>query len=74
MLLVSLLRRTGQLAEAADRLRRLEATEGSEKWQSEIERERKFIEEQLRRHATDQQTDTISAAASDAADVTNQAA
>jgi hypothetical protein len=60
MLLVSLLRRTGQLAEAADLLRRLVATEGSEKWQSEIERERGLLEEQLRRHATDQQTDTIS--------------
>src|SRR5215475_10684356 len=60
MLLVSLLRRTGQLAEAADQLRRLGATEGSEKWRSEIERERRLLEEQLRRHATDQRTDTIS--------------
>jgi len=74
MLLASLLRRTGQLAEAADRLRRLEATQGSEKWQSEIERERKQVQEQLRRHATDQQTDTISQAESNAARVTNQAA
>jgi hypothetical protein len=74
MMLVSLLRRTGQLTEAADQLRRLDATEGSEKWQSEIERERKFLEEQLGQHATDQQTDTINPAGSDAAGVTNQAA
>jgi len=76
MLLASLLRRTGQLTEAADQLRRLEATEGSEKWQSEIERERKLLEEQLRRHATDQQMDTIgvSQAKSGETDLTNQAA
>ena len=76
MLLASLLRRTGQLTEAADQLRRLEATEGSEKWQSEIERERKLLEEQLRQHATDQQTDTIgvSQAKSGETDLTNQAA
>jgi len=59
MLLVSLLRRTGQLAEAADQLRRLAATEGSEKWQSEIEREKKLLSEQLTRHVENQQTDTI---------------
>jgi Tetratricopeptide repeat len=73
MLLVSLLRRTGQLAEAADQLRRLGATEGSEKWRSEIERERKILEDQLSQHATDQQTDTIEAK-SLKADLKNQAA
>jgi len=59
MLLVSLLRRTGQLAEAADQLRRLGATEGSEKWRSEIEREKGLLEQQFTRHVADQETDTI---------------
>jgi transcriptional antiterminator Rof (Rho-off) len=75
ILLVSLLRRTGQLAEAADQLRRLEVTEGSEKWRSEIERERRLLEQQFTRHIADQQTDTIEVSREDSkAGATNQAA
>ena len=45
LLLATLLRRTGQLTEASDQLRRLEATDGTEKWRSEIDRERKLLDE-----------------------------
>jgi signal transduction histidine kinase len=44
LMMVSLLRRTGQLAEAADRLRRLATMDGADKWGSEIERERKQLD------------------------------
>ncbi len=47
LMLAALLRRTGQLSEAADRLRRLEATEGAEKWHNEIARERQLLDEQF---------------------------
>lgn len=45
LLLATLLRRTGHLTEAASQLRRLEATDGAEKWRSEIDRERKLLDE-----------------------------
>ena len=45
LMLASLLRRTGQLTEASGRLRRLEATDGAEKWHSEIARERQWLDE-----------------------------
>ena len=45
LLLATLLRRTGQLTEASNQLRRLEATDGAEKWRSEIDRERKLLDE-----------------------------
>lgn len=47
LMLASLLRRTGQTAEAAQCLRQLEAVDGAEKWTCEIERERKLLDEQL---------------------------
>jgi hypothetical protein len=47
LMLASLLRRTGQLTEAAARLRRLESTDGSDKWASEIARERLLLDEQF---------------------------
>lgn len=47
LMLAALLRRTGQLTEAADRLRRLEATDGAEKWHNEIARERQLLDEQF---------------------------
>jgi cytochrome c-type biogenesis protein CcmH/NrfG len=50
LMLASLLRRTGQLTEAAGRLRRLEATDGFEKWRSEIARERQMLEGQFTKH------------------------
>ncbi|HEY2881345.1 MAG TPA: hypothetical protein VGJ15_02905 [Pirellulales bacterium] len=56
LMLASLLRRTGQLTEAAAQLRRLEAIEGAEKWHAEIDRERKLLEEQFHPQATDPAT------------------
>jgi cytochrome c-type biogenesis protein CcmH/NrfG len=50
LMLASLLRRTGQLTEASGRLRRLEATDGAEKWRSEIARERHMLEGQFTKH------------------------
>jgi Tetratricopeptide repeat len=47
LLLASLLRRTGQLTEAAARLDRLIMTDGAEKWETEIEREQELLDEQL---------------------------
>ena len=47
LMLASLLRRTGQTAEAAQCLRHLEAIDGAEKWRCEIERERNLLHEQL---------------------------
>ncbi len=47
LMLASLLRRTGQLTEASQRLRKLEATEGAEKWNVEIKRERQLLDEQF---------------------------
>ena len=47
LMLASLLRRTGQLAEASDRLRRLAAMDGAEKWGHEIDRERQLLEAQF---------------------------
>lgn len=47
LMLASLLRRTGQLTEASQRLRRLEATDGAEKWIAEIKRERQLLDEQF---------------------------
>ena len=64
MLLVSLLRRTGQLAEAADQMRRLGAMEGSEKWQSEIERERKTLEELFHPDVSNEPTNHLAGTAS----------
>jgi predicted Zn-dependent protease len=45
LMMASLLRHTGQLAEASDRLRRLETMDGAEKWASEITRERHLLDE-----------------------------
>ncbi len=50
LMLVSLLRRTGQFAEASAQLRRLEASDGAAEWQGDIARERKFLEEKLNHH------------------------
>jgi hypothetical protein len=50
LMLASLLRRTGQLTEASGRLRRLEATDGAEKWRSEIRRERQWLDELFQKH------------------------
>ena len=50
LMLASLLRRTGQLTEASGRLRRLEATDGFEKWRSEIARERHMLQGQFTKH------------------------
>jgi len=50
LMLVSLLRRTGQFAEASAQLRRLEASDGAAGWQGDIARERKFLEENLNQH------------------------
>ena len=44
-MMASLLRHTGQLAEASDRLRRLETMDGAEKWENEIARERHLLDE-----------------------------
>jgi signal transduction histidine kinase len=51
-MMASLLRRTGQLAEATQRLRQLEAMDGAEKWKSEIARERKLLDELLKQPKT----------------------
>lgn len=51
LMLASLLRRTGHLTEAADRLRRLAATDGAQKWLNEIARERQLLEEQFHQPA-----------------------
>ncbi|MFZ1010756.1 MAG: tetratricopeptide repeat protein [Candidatus Sulfotelmatobacter sp.] len=45
LLMASMLRRTGQLAEASERLRRLAAMDGADKWQSEIARERQLLDD-----------------------------
>jgi signal transduction histidine kinase len=45
LLMVSLLRRTGQLSEASERLRRLTAMDGADKWDDEIARERRSLDE-----------------------------
>jgi hypothetical protein len=45
LLLASVLRRTGQLTEAAGQLRHLEANDEAEKWRNEIDRERKLLDE-----------------------------
>ncbi len=50
LMLASLLRRTGQLTEASGRLRRLEATDGAEKWRSEIKRKRQWLDELFHNH------------------------
>jgi hypothetical protein len=50
LMLASLLRRTGQLTEASGRLRRLEATDGAEKWRSEVARERQMLDGQFSKH------------------------
>jgi hypothetical protein len=47
LMLASMLRRTSQLTEAADRLRQLEATDGADKWRTEIQRERQLLQEQF---------------------------
>jgi hypothetical protein len=47
LMLASLLRRTGQLTEASQRLRKLDATDGAEKWTAEIKRERQLLDEQF---------------------------
>lgn len=58
LMLASLLRRTGHLTEAADRLRRLAATDGAQKWHNEIARERQLLEEQF--HSPTNQNETNS--------------
>lgn len=59
LMLVGLLRRTGQWTEASHRLRRLQASEGSEKWSSEIGRERKLLDELFQsKQSTSQTTET----------------
>jgi hypothetical protein len=77
LMLVSLLRRTGQLAEAAAQLRRLEASDAAAPWQGDIARERKFLEEQLNSHpqqiAAENQTSQLDATTVDKP-ATNQAA
>jgi hypothetical protein len=45
LLMASMLRRTGQVAEASERLRRLAAMDGADKWQSEIARERQLLDD-----------------------------
>ncbi|MCC7084579.1 MAG: tetratricopeptide repeat protein [Pirellulales bacterium] len=55
LMLASLLRRTGQLTEASQRLRRLEATDGAEKWKAEIKRERQLLDEQFHPAAAEEQ-------------------
>jgi signal transduction histidine kinase len=45
LMMVSLLRRIGQLAEASERLRRLAAMDGAEKWRSEIQREQQLLDD-----------------------------
>ena len=60
LLLASLLRRTGQLTEASGRLRKLEAMEGADKWQSELDRERKLLDEQFQNHKTSDNQSTES--------------
>ena len=60
LMMASLLRHTGQLAEASDRLRRLETMDGAEKWESEIARERHLLDElfnQPENSATQQQSE-----------------
>ena len=57
-MLASLLRRTGQLTEAADRLRRLDATDGAEKWHNEIARERQLLEEQFHKPTNQNETNS----------------
>ncbi|HTQ40222.1 MAG TPA: tetratricopeptide repeat protein [Pirellulales bacterium] len=47
LMLASLLRRTGQLAEASERLRRITTLDGAEKWRSEIQRERQLLDDQF---------------------------
>jgi signal transduction histidine kinase len=66
LMMVSLLRRTGQLAEASERLRQLTAMDGAEKWQTEIARERQFLDDlfqQLSNSSVDNQTVLNQAAA-----------
>jgi cytochrome c-type biogenesis protein CcmH/NrfG len=53
LMLASLLRRTGQLTEASQRLRKLEATDGAEKWRDEIKRERQLLDEQFHPQTTE---------------------
>ena len=78
LMLVSLLRRTGQLAEAAAQLRRLEASDAAAPWQGDIARERKFLEEQLNSHqqqiAAENQTSQLDATTVVDKPATNQAA
>jgi hypothetical protein len=45
LLLASLLRSIGQLSEASEQLRKLEGMDGSEKWEHEIQRERKHLDD-----------------------------
>ena len=77
-MLVSLLRRTGQLAEAAAQLRRLEASDAAASWQGDIARERKFLEDQLNSHqqqiAAENQTSQLDATTVVEKPTTNQAA
>lgn len=54
LMLASLLRRTGQLTEASQRLRKLAATDGAEKWTTEIKRERQLLDEQFHPAAADE--------------------
>ncbi len=51
LLMVSLLRHTGRFEEAAQRLDRLERFEESGKWESEMGRERRYLEEVRQSHA-----------------------
>ena len=78
LMLVSLLRRTGQLAEAAAQLRRLEASDAAAQWQGDIARERKFLEDQLNSHqqeiAAENQTSQLDATTVVDKPATNQAA
>jgi hypothetical protein len=78
LMLVSLLRRTGQMAEAAAQLRRLEASDGAAAWQDDIARERTFLEKQLSDHQqgieSDSQTSQLDTTTVVDENTTNQAA
>jgi hypothetical protein len=54
LMLAGLLRRTGQLAEARARLRQLSLSDNAADWQSEINREQRFLDEMLHSHQTTQ--------------------
>lgn len=73
LMMVSLLRRTGQLSEASERLRRLTAMDGAEKWDSEIARERRLLDELFNQlqNSSDQNHEEQSADESGARDSLN---